>query len=122
VTGSQTDSDRTHLDDLAEEARTIERGDLSGVPLLREYRVTFGQKYAREEHPRWPPAHPGGWVTVVAGSYGEARAWTVREFGIYWCDVYGAETFASNDEDLYPRGELARFRMADTPCSGTVAT
>lgn len=31
-----------------------------------EFRVSFGQMYARQTHPRWAPAHPNGWLTVRA--------------------------------------------------------
>jgi hypothetical protein len=103
--------ERSYLDDLAEEHRTIEVGGRRGTGGLREFRVTFGQKYRSEEHPRWQPAHPAGWLTIVASSYAVARAWTVRELGTSWCDIYGPGP--DLDLSLFALGELGRFGVDD---------
>lgn len=36
--------------------------------------VTFGLQYAREPHPAWTPAHPDGWLRVVADTEAHARS------------------------------------------------
>jgi len=100
--------ERTRLDDLAEEQRTIEPQD---------FRVTFGQRYRREEHPRWPLAHPDGWLTIAAPSYEVARAWVIRELGTSWCDIYAPRSF---ERSLYELGELGRFGVDDSLLVGVV--
>jgi hypothetical protein len=84
-------------------------GDRRRWCVVREFRVTFGQKYAQNPHPRWPAAHPDGWLAVLAEDVAEARRWIYQELGIHWCDVLPADI--DEDWDLYPRGELGRFRV-----------
>lgn len=77
---------------------------------MAEYRVTFGQKYAREPHPTFREAHPDGWVAVEAPDYATARAAVVEAFGIAWAELYGPGAMPS-DQWLrtFPRGELDRI-------------
>lgn len=80
--------------------------------MTHEYRVTFGQQYAQDPHPRWPWAHPDGWVTVVAPNYEAARAAAFGMLGRFWAFIYGPgadEEIADVDwATLFPRGELGR--------------
>jgi hypothetical protein len=88
---------------------------------MGEYRVTFGQRYAKEPHPTWTAAHPDGWVTVIADDCKTARRWAYANFGIHWCDLYEADAHPSTDAELYPLGELARFRNDSEDDGYTVA-
>jgi hypothetical protein len=73
---------------------------------LYEWRVTFGQKYVLEPHPRFPEAHPDGWVTILVGGEDEARAIAFRELGRDWSGLYDADDIG---HQMFPRGELAVF-------------
>ena len=74
---------------------------------MSEYRVTFGQRYAREEHPRWASAHPDGWLTILAPTKSRAREVAVAFLGAYWADLYLASDH--DDWSIYPLGELHRI-------------
>lgn len=71
----------------------------------REYRVTFGLKYAREAHPVAAWAHPAGWLAVIAPDEETARALTVALVGLHWSYIYPADEIGP---EHFPRGELAR--------------
>lgn len=99
---------------------------------LREYRITFGQKYAREAHPVFPAAHPDGWVTILASDYASARATAFASLGRFWGDLYDMELKGNRflgdvlghatDWSLFPRGELGRIAATpegpSTPAAG----
>jgi hypothetical protein len=75
---------------------------------VSEFRVTFGQKYAREVHPTSPDIHPDGWVAVHAADYAAARLTTVATFGTAWANLYTPDAMPAEEWALYfPRGELA---------------
>jgi hypothetical protein len=78
------------------------------------FRVTFGQQYDRDPHQVFKLAHPDGWLTVEAPSYGRARDLVCALLGSAWCDLYTPESWAQI-EHLFPAGELARIRVGDTP-------
>jgi hypothetical protein len=73
---------------------------------MRDYYLTFGCRYAREEHPTFPDANPDGWVRVSAHDRVEARTFVFRTFGAWWSDLCSEETF---DRSFYPRGEIAHL-------------
>lgn len=78
------------------------------LSMTAEFRVTFGQRYRREEHPAFPKAHPDGWLTVVADDENKARAWAFEFLGDRWAFLQ-AEPFDRDDWDgHYPLGELHR--------------
>jgi hypothetical protein len=62
---------------------------------VREFRITFGQRYRTETHPLLGLAHPDGWVTIEAPDYDTARAWAVLslEAPMFAChqSIEGAE-------------------------------
>lgn len=66
--------------------------------------VTFGLQYARQVHPRFPQAHPDGYLTVVgAQDYETAREAVVKALGTAWsCDY-----FEVPEVQHAPRGSLA---------------
>ena len=78
---------------------------------LLEYRVTFGSQYARDEHPRWKPAHPDGWLAIMAPNEWSAREIAFAILGPAWAFMYGNEAGALEDVDWshFPLGELARI-------------
>lgn len=76
---------------------------------MNEYFLTFGQQYSRIQHPRFPTAHPDGWVTIEAVDMDMARAVAFRCFDKYWSDLYDADTF---QPEFYRRGQLLRL-LAD---------
>lgn len=77
---------------------------------MREFRVTFGQRWRREGHPTFPAAHPDGWLTIVAPDEDRAREVAFGWLGRHWSDLYRA-----TDPDamwhLYPLGELHRIEV-----------
>lgn len=75
---------------------------------MPEFALTFGQKYHREEHPKFPGAHPDGYVIIVADDAAAARGLAIAHFGTFWCDLYGPDTWAASAH-YFPRGELARI-------------
>lgn len=85
--------------------------------MSREYWVTFGQRYAREEHPTFPAAHPDGWLVFEVADHLDHRAayaaiWQV--LGERFSDA-SQGPFRAHEWDLYPRGELARIQVAEDP-------
>ena len=80
---------------------------------LQEFRVTFGQRYPREEHPLWPQAHRDGWLAIEAPTAIAARVVALAVLGVHWSDIYGPD--ADVDWSLFPRGELGRIKYADAP-------
>jgi hypothetical protein len=77
---------------------------------MARFYVTFGQQYAREEHPAWPGVHPDGWVTIEAPDYDAARERAFTLFGRRWAFLYEAADF---DRSYFPGGELARIGPDD---------
>lgn len=84
---------------------------------MAEYRLTFGQRYAREPHPTFPAAHPDGWVTIIAPTWSAGRAFASDRFGRHWAFLYAEEEFGATSawpepmSVLFPRGELGRFTV-----------
>ncbi len=70
---------------------------------MKDFYVTFGQRYRHEPHPSGYPIHPDGVVRVRAESEEEARGKTFEAFGGKWSFVYVEEEF---EPEWYPRGEL----------------
>lgn len=71
-----------------------------------EYRVTFGQQYRSNRHPKVDYAHPDGWLTVMADNRQEAREKTFFELGAAWSFIYEVGEFSP---EYYPKGELHRI-------------
>jgi hypothetical protein len=44
---------------------------------MQTFYVTFGLKYRDVRHPKFPAAHPDGWVEIIAE--GEPQAWEAAE-------------------------------------------
>lgn len=76
---------------------------------MKPYSVTFGQRYAREPHPRWAAAHPDGWLVVWANDWEDLRTWLHDNLDGLWAFEYEGE--APSSPELYSRGVLA---VADT--------
>lgn len=60
---------------------------------MKTFYLTFGQKYRREENPRWTNTktqyvHPDGWWEVSDENYIEARKKVVKLFGHHWAGLY----------------------------------
>lgn len=73
---------------------------------LKTYYVTFGSKYAHENHEYFPSAHPDGWVEIIASSLASARRIAHWHLGNRWAFIYTEETIKS---EYFPRGCLAQF-------------
>jgi hypothetical protein len=71
----------------------------------QNFYVTFGQKYQREAHKVLAPAHPDGWLRVVAKNEIEARMVVMKKIGYQWSFIYGEDEFLKMAE-YFPRGEL----------------
>lgn len=76
---------------------------------MTDYWVTFGGQYARQTHPRFPGAHPDGYLVIEAVSYEHARAATADLLGDAWSDIYGPGEWLTAVSRLFPRGELDRI-------------
>ena len=76
--------------------------------------ITFGQRYAYEDHPVDERAHPDGWFEFVAPTYGEAVAGAqsylmgVDDHG-NTLPLYAFDYARQPDGLLYDLGCLARF-------------
>lgn len=68
--------------------------------------ITFGAQYSHEEHPKWPQAHPDGWLTIEAENEIQAREIAVALLGLQWSTSYTAETL---EPRFFPRGEIGRY-------------
>jgi hypothetical protein len=80
-----------------------------------KFYVTFGQRYAREEHPSFPEAHPDGWVEVIADTEYAARVLTKKRLGTAWSHMYTEKIWKKYEENensfaRFPRGSLGTFR------------
>lgn len=71
----------------------------------KNFFITFGQQYSHVGHPTWRPAHPDGWLRVVARDEFEAREAAMRWLGPQWAFIYDEESFADS-RHYYPKGEL----------------
>ena len=107
--GKHGNCDGRALDETTDE---IVDCDCCGKGEPQEYRVTFGQRYRREEHPTFPAAHPDGWVTILAYDDAGARAIAFSMFDQYWSFMYGpADRPQKYWDETFPAGELARISM-----------
>jgi hypothetical protein len=97
-------------------------------PEVTEFRVTFGEKYAREPHPKAADlpftVHPDGWASIyVTARRGAqtpawwlARKFATEQFGPYWSDLYMCEPEVSAGNkrewtDMWPLGQLYAWRL-----------
>lgn len=98
---------RVRLDDTVAATRALARRMRVGQGRgLRNYYVTFGQKYHREEHPvilDGVRPHPDGWVLIRCGNQTIAERTAHGLFGTRFSLVYSEET---HRKDYYPLGEL----------------
>ena len=69
--------------------------------------VTFGQRYAREQHPTMLGAHPNGWVVVEADDMTDARVLVVQYLGTAWSNIYRDDNTPTISE--FPRGPIGRL-------------
>lgn len=77
---------------------------------MKEFYVTFGQKYRRELHPQaingvYP--HPDGWFTIAATNLYNAQARAESVFGEHYAFVY--PSLEELRTDYYPLGELGKI-------------
>lgn len=76
---------------------------------MPEYRITFGQQYPREPHPRLPDiAHHDGWLTIIANDEDAARELAFQIAGEHWSMIY-RPTPADDFWGIFPLGELLRI-------------
>lgn len=81
---------------------------------MTQYAVTFGQKYAREEHPTFPAANPDGYLLVEAVDEAEARELIYQVLGRNWAFMYDTtdpewDYNPSTYDSHYPRGALGKI-------------
>lgn len=81
------------------------------MPELTEYRITFGIRYADETHPRFPEAHPDGWVAVMAENEDAARRLVHDRIGNDWAFIYhpAHPNYPGPFGRHFRKGELARW-------------
>lgn len=82
--------------------------------------VTFGHQYAREPHPRFPLAHPDGWLTLIIAdcertdAEAEARHMLMHLLDNRYAFLY--DTITDDDRRMFfPRGELACLSWRKRP-------
>ena len=68
---------------------------------MKRYLVTFGQKYAQEDHPVSPALHPDAYLEVYAMDEEYARGKVIRALGVNWAFMYPEADFTAS---YYPRG------------------
>lgn len=73
---------------------------------MKEFAVTFGQKYREEVHPKVKYAHPDGYLVVEAAQMNEARQKAFNELGQSWAFIYPIDEL---NKDYFPLGELHRI-------------
>lgn len=86
-----------------------ERPQFYAEPGPREFYVTFGQQYRREQHPRsvnGVSPHPDGWMVVEARNMEEAT--TIAKFA--FTDRFSMVYDRKPAVEWYPRGELGRIQ------------
>lgn len=79
---------------------------------MKKFYLTFGQKYAQEDHPNGEWIHPDGVVCITAEDYAAAREIVVDLFGLAWSDLYDPETFGGF-VDLHPKGVLLNIQVPE---------
>lgn len=72
--------------------------------------VTFGVRYATEEHPLFPEAHPDGYVVIEAADAHKAREIVTTRLDDRYAFLYPADDW---DPSYYPRGAIAKFDQED---------
>lgn len=80
---------------------------------MRNYFVTFGQKYRHEQHPvslDGVRPHPDGWVLIRCGNQSIADRTAHALFGTRFSIVYSEETHSKH---LYPMGELFSIKIEE---------
>lgn len=60
---------------------------------MPKYYLTFGTKYAEEQHPYFHNAHPDGWVEIESQSEMEARVEAYDLFEDKWAFIYDEKNF-----------------------------
>lgn len=73
---------------------------------LKEFRVTFGQRYRRDAHPSLPEAHPDGYVAVMATDFDAARRIVIGHLGAAWAFLYAGPFDETEWAAHYPMGRL----------------
>lgn len=73
---------------------------------MKQFMVTFGQKYKNEPHPKVKYADPDGWLTIEAEDRESARKKAFEELGNAWAGFYSADEFHPTS---FPKGELHRI-------------
>ncbi len=82
---------------------------------MTEFRVTFGLRYAHQEHPTFPAASPRGWLTILARDKDVARMIAHATLGEAWAFLYPAPIDEAGWGRLYPLGEIARIDASLNP-------
>lgn len=78
--------------------------------MTNRFHVTFGQKYAHEQHPLFEGAHPHALLEVHAQDEAEARSRVIDAIGTHWAFIYphtaGMDTKPSPFAPglMFPRG------------------
>lgn len=75
---------------------------------MKEWAVTFGQRYRREEHPALGdmPELPDGYWVIYAPDYDAARSEVFNQFGSRWSDFMLMSDFMQDAYRFYPMGRL----------------
>jgi hypothetical protein len=87
--------------------------DLMDAKILKTYRITFGQKWAREPHPQsinGVSPHPNGWFEVKAHSWQDAQKFAMTTFRGEFAMCYTPEEYQSADwAKFFPLGKLGEI-------------
>lgn len=70
---------------------------------MKQYYVTFGQKYRTDKHPTYRDAHPDGYYLIEAEDLETATLIAFATFNANWANIYSEEEF---DSSFYSKGQL----------------
>lgn len=76
---------------------------------MARFYVTFGTRYAREDHPKVPSLHPDGVLEIEAKNEVEARAIAFAHLDRFWSVCYTAKEMLKDGWHHFPRGITHRI-------------
>jgi len=79
---------------------------MSNAAELKEYFITFGQKYRSEKHPKCNWIDADGYVVIEAADKNAAAQKAFELFGQFWSFIYSSQEMSF---EYFPHGETRRF-------------
>lgn len=89
-----------------------ERDEYEPHDEVHTFRITFGQKYLREEHPVLTEITGNSFVEIVADDEDAAKRYAFAVFGDAWAFLYDTHEWQTVSRDFVPEKE-PRLRLVD---------